>query len=37
MGAPLSGWAGERWLDTRSANVRRIMQARMDLAVSGWE
>ncbi|WP_042882645.1 endo alpha-1,4 polygalactosaminidase [Cupriavidus necator] len=34
MGAPLSGWAGERWLDTRSANVRQIMQARMDLAVS---
>ncbi|WP_454736738.1 endo alpha-1,4 polygalactosaminidase [Cupriavidus necator] len=34
MGAPLAGWAGESWLDTRSANVRQIMQARMDLAVS---
>ncbi|WP_316151669.1 endo alpha-1,4 polygalactosaminidase [Cupriavidus sp. BIC8F] len=34
LGSPLSGWAGERWVDTRSANVRRIMQARMDLAVS---
>lgn len=33
-GNALSGWAGERWLDTRSANVRRIMQARLDLAVS---
>jgi len=34
MGKALSGWAGEKWLDTRSANVRRIMQARMDLARS---
>lgn len=34
MGNALSGWAGERWLDTRSANVRSIMAARMDLAVS---
>ncbi len=34
LGSPLSGWAGENWVDTRSANVRRIMQARMDLAVS---
>jgi hypothetical protein len=34
MGNPLSGWAGERWLDTRSANVRAIMQSRLDLAVS---
>lgn len=34
QGVALSGWAGERWLDTRSANVRRIMQARMDLALS---
>ena len=30
----LSGWAGERWLDTRSSNVREIMKARLDLAVS---
>lgn len=34
MGNPLDGWPGERWLDTRSANVRAIMQARLDLAVS---
>lgn len=34
MGNALDGWAGERWLDTRSANVRAIMQARMDLAKS---
>lgn len=34
MGNSLDGWAGERWLDTRSANVRAIMQARMDLAKS---
>ncbi|MCY4753467.1 endo alpha-1,4 polygalactosaminidase [Pelomonas aquatica] len=32
MGNPLKGWPGERWLDTRSANVRRIMLARLDLA-----
>jgi hypothetical protein len=34
LGSPLSGWAGEVWVDTRSANVRAIMQARMDLAVT---
>ncbi len=33
MGNPLDGWAGERWLDTRSANVRAVMQSRLDLAV----
>jgi hypothetical protein len=32
QGHQLDGWAGERWLDTRSANVRKIMTARMDLA-----
>ena len=32
MGAALDGWAGERWLDTRSGNVRTIMQARLDTA-----
>jgi len=32
MGNNLDGWAGERWLDTRSSNVRAIMQARLDLA-----
>ncbi|MDE2047862.1 MAG: endo alpha-1,4 polygalactosaminidase [Betaproteobacteria bacterium] len=34
MGNALQGWPGERWLDTRSANVRRIMLARLDLALS---
>lgn len=34
MGNALDGWAGERWLDTRSANVRAVMMARMDLAKS---
>lgn len=32
MGKPLDGWAGERWLDTRSQNVRRIMRQRLSLA-----
>jgi len=34
MGNALSDWPGERWLDTRSANVRKIMQARLDMAVT---
>jgi hypothetical protein len=34
LGNALSGWTGENWVDTRSSNVRAIMQARMDLAVS---
>lgn len=34
MGNNLKGWPGERWVDTRSTNVRNIMQARLDLAVS---
>ncbi len=34
MGRPLDGWAGERWLDTRSANVRAIMKSRLELAAS---
>jgi len=34
MGNPLDQWPGERWLDTRSANVRAIMLARLDLAAS---
>lgn len=34
LGKNLSGWPGERWLDIRSSNVRKIMKARMDLAVS---
>ncbi|PIE05588.1 MAG: endo alpha-1,4 polygalactosaminidase [Sorangium cellulosum] len=32
-GNPLEGWEGEYWVDTRSENVRRILQARLDLAV----
>ena len=32
-GEPLQGWPGEWWLDIRSRDVRRIMEARMDLAV----
>ncbi len=32
MGNPLDDWPGERWLDTRSANVREIMKARLELA-----
>ena len=34
LGTPLDGWPGERWVDTRSANVRRILQARLDLAAA---
>ena len=34
LGNSLDGWPGERWLDTRSANVRSIMRARLDLAKS---
>jgi hypothetical protein len=34
MGNPLDGWPGERWLDTRSANVRAVMKARLDMAVA---
>lgn len=34
MGNALDGWEGERWLDTRSANVRAIMTNRLDLAKS---
>jgi hypothetical protein len=32
LGKSLDGWAGERWLDIRSANVRSIMKKRMELA-----
>ena len=34
QGNPLDGWDGERWLDTRSENVREIMLARLDLAAA---
>jgi len=33
-GNGVDGWPGEFWLDTRSATVRTIMTARLDLAVS---
>jgi hypothetical protein len=33
LGNDLDGWPGERWLDTKSKNVRKIMQARLDMAV----
>ena len=34
IGDPLDGWDGECWLDIRSAAVRDIMRARLDLAAS---
>lgn len=34
MGNPLQGWSGENWLDTRSGTVRKVMRARLDLALS---
>jgi chitodextrinase len=34
MGNTLSGWPDEKWVDTRSLNVRSIMKARMDTALS---
>ena len=34
MGDPLANWPGETWLDIRSDNVRAIMLARLDLAVT---
>ncbi|MCA9545651.1 MAG: endo alpha-1,4 polygalactosaminidase [Myxococcales bacterium] len=34
LGAPLDGWPGERWLDVRSAAVRAILEARLDLAAA---
>ncbi len=32
LGKALDGWQGERWLDIRSSNVKKIMQARLDFA-----
>jgi len=32
LGNTLEGWEDEKWLDIRSANVKRIMQKRLDLA-----
>ncbi|WP_235532911.1 endo alpha-1,4 polygalactosaminidase [Sphingomonas sp. Leaf412] len=34
LGNAVDGWAGERWVDVRSATVRAIMAARLDLAVA---
>ncbi len=34
IGDPLDGWPGERWLDVRDEQVRAIMLARLELAVS---
>lgn len=34
LGQRLDGWPGERWLDTRSANVRAIMKTRLDRAAA---
>ena len=34
LGNLLDGWENENWLDIRSANVRAIMLARLDLAVT---
>ena len=34
LGNDLDGWPGERWLDIRSADLKSIMRARLDLAVS---
>lgn len=33
IGNTLDGWPDERWLDIRAANVRTIMESRLDLAV----
>ncbi len=34
LGNSLDGFADEKWVDIRSSNVRTIMQARLDVAVS---
>ncbi|OQE37213.1 hypothetical protein PENCOP_c010G04215 [Penicillium coprophilum] len=33
-GNDLDGWPGEKWLNVKSPNVRKIMQARLDIAVA---
>lgn len=33
VGSPLDGWPGEAWLDHRSAEIRTVMEGRLDLAV----
>lgn len=32
LGKPLSGWPGERWVNTGSPEIRAIIRARLDLA-----
>ena len=32
LGRPLSGWPGEKWVDTRSTAVRNVIRSRLDLA-----
>lgn len=32
IGEPMDGWPGERWIDIRSKNVRKIMEDRIKLA-----
>jgi hypothetical protein len=34
LGNDLEGWPGEKWLNINSPNVHKIMEARMDIAVS---
>jgi hypothetical protein len=34
IGAPLDGWPGEHWLDTRSEAVRGVMKQRLDAAAA---
>ncbi|MEN9580290.1 MAG: hypothetical protein RJA70_3299, partial [Pseudomonadota bacterium] len=34
IGKPLPEWPDEKWVDVRSAGVRKIMQKRLDLAVT---
>ncbi|MEC5218932.1 hypothetical protein RCH09_003907 [Actimicrobium sp. GrIS 1.19] len=34
LGNTLAGYDNERWLDTRSANVRELMKTRLDLAMA---
>lgn len=34
LGETMDGWPDERWLDTRSSNVRKIMKLRIALAAS---
>lgn len=34
IGKNVDGWAGEKWIDIRNAQVREVMKARMDLAKS---